>query len=116
MNALRITWFPRVLLALVVAMACVLLFSPGSAVPSGPPGADKVVHMLLFAVLAVSSRYARIGETITVAWIFVFAALSEVAQELWVPRRDGDVLDLLADMAGVWLGLTLWRRLRRHAS
>ena len=99
MSALWVTWFPRVLLALVVAMAGVLLFSPGSAVPSGPPGADKVVHVLLFAAVAVSSRYARIGENITVAWVFAFAACSEVVQQLWVRYRDGDILGSRAEAA-----------------
>ncbi|QCH23037.1 VanZ family protein [Mycobacteroides salmoniphilum] len=94
------------------AVACLLLFTPGGAVPSGPPGADKVAHVLIFAMLAVSSRFARIGEKITLAWVLAFAACSEVIQALWVPHRDGSLLDLLADAVGLLTGLWLWQKTR----
>lgn len=103
------SWFPRFTLVCAVALACLLLFTPGGTVPSGPPGADKVTHFLIFAMLAVSSRFARVGETATLAWVLPFAACSEVIQALWVPRRDGSVLDLLADALGLLMGLLLWR-------
>ncbi|MUM16328.1 VanZ family protein [Mycobacterium sp. CBMA271] len=107
------SWFPRITLLCAFVLACLLLFTPGSAVPSGPPGADKVVHVLIFAMLAVSSRHARIGEKPTLAWVLAFGACSEVIQALWVPRRDGSVWDLLADAVGLLTGLLLWRRVRR---
>ncbi|TDZ81336.1 VanZ family protein [Mycobacteroides salmoniphilum] len=94
------------------AVACLLLFTPGGTAPSGPPGADKVVHVLIFGMLAVSSRFARIGEKATLAWVLAFAACSEVIQALWVPRRDGSLLDLLADAVGLLTGLWLWKKIR----
>ncbi|MGH3722559.1 MAG: VanZ family protein [Mycobacterium sp.] len=110
------SWFPCfrwLTLLCAFALACVLLFSPGGTVPSGPPGADKVVHFLIFAMLAVSSCSARIGEASTLAWVLTFAACSEVIQALWVPHRDGSLLDLLADTVGLLTGLLLWRKVRR---
>ncbi|ALR11135.1 VanZ family protein [Mycobacteroides saopaulense] len=95
-----------------LAIACLLLFTPGGTVPSGPPGADKVVHILIFAMLAASSRFARIGEKPTLAWVLVFAACSEVIQALWVPHRDGSLLDLVADAVGLLTGMFLWRTIR----
>ncbi|TDZ42058.1 VanZ like family protein [Mycobacteroides franklinii] len=95
------------------AVACLLLFTPGGTVPSGPPGADKVAHVLIFAMLAACSRFAKIDEKRTLTWVLVFAASSEVIQALWIPRRDGSLLDLLADAIGLLTGLLLWRKIRR---
>lgn len=95
------------------AVACLLLFTPGGTVPSGPPGVDKVAHFLIFAMLATCSRFARIAELPTLAWVLTFAAASEVVQALWIPRRDGSVLDLLADMVGLLTALLLWRTIHR---
>ncbi|WP_078344292.1 VanZ family protein [Mycobacteroides chelonae] len=109
------SWFPCfrwLTLVCALAIACLLLFTPGSAVPSGPPGADKVVHFLIFGMLAASSRFARIGERFTLAWVLAFAACSEVIQALWVPRRDGSLLDVLADAVGMLMGLWLWQKIR----
>ena len=93
-----------------MAIACLLLFTPGSAVPSGPPGADKVVHFLIFGMLAVSSRYARIGERFTLAWVLAFAACSEVIQALWVRNAHGTLVvaeDSSCAPAAVGFGMTV---------
>ncbi|MBA0049239.1 VanZ family protein [Mycobacteroides sp. LB1] len=107
-----LSWFPQFTLLCAFAFACLLLFTPGGTVPSGPPGADKVVHFLIFGMLAVSSRFARIGEKPTLAWVLAFAACSEVIQALWIPHRDGSLLDLLADAVGLLTGLLLWQKVR----
>lgn len=89
---------------LAVLLSLVVLFLPASGVPSSPPGTDKLVHLLLFAVLAVTARIAG-GRTVPVlAGLVGYAALSEVAQALLPLGRSGDVLDGLVDVAGVLLG------------
>ncbi|KNB66783.1 hypothetical protein MAUC95_06075 [Mycobacteroides abscessus] len=93
-------------------VACLLLFTPGGTVPSGPPGADKVAHFLIFAMLGLCSRFAWISEKSTLAWVLMFAAASEVIQALWVPRRDGSLPDLLTDAIGLFTVLLLWRKIR----
>ena len=93
-------------------MVCVLivhlaaLYLPGTPQPGrfDIPGLDKVVHVALFAVPAFVLR------RVTSRWwpivaLVVHAPVSELAQWAWVPYRSGDPLDLVADLAGVALGV-----------
>ena len=74
------------------------------------PGADKVVHAGLFALLTATAAL-RFGATRRVlALVLCYAAFSEVVQGLWLAERSGDPWDLLADTAGAVLGLLLVRR------
>jgi VanZ family protein len=76
------------------------------------PGADKAVHVLVFALLAATARL-RFGTSAAVlAAVLAYAALSEVVQALLLARRSGDVLDLVADAAGAGAGWLLAGRLR----
>ena len=47
--------------AVAVLVSLAVLFAPADDVPASPPGVDKVVHLLLFAALAGSGRWARNG-------------------------------------------------------
>ena len=91
-----------------------MLFWPspaGSAVHL--PGADKVVHALLFLLLAGTARL-RFGAAATVlVAVLAYAVLSEIVQAELLTRRSGDLLDVVADGAGALLG---WRVARRWAS
>lgn len=74
---------------------------------------DKAQHSLGFAALAVLGRVAYPGRLWSVAFGLIFAgAFIEVMQEVsgW---RQGDVLDLLADAAGIGLGLIAYRIARQ---
>lgn len=95
-------------LAGVFAVSLLVLFTPGSAVPSGPPNSDKVVHALLFAALAAASRFAGMGWRATAAWVLAYAALSEVLQAVLPINRGGSAGDFTADAAGALLGLALF--------
>ena len=87
-----------------------MLFSPTA---SGEPqfaNSDKVVHYLLFALLAATVRW-RFGPAQRLLWlVFGYAALSEVIQALVLPGRSGDVVDVLADVAGASLGWLIAER------
>ena len=76
---------------LAVLLSLVVLFLPASGVPSSPPGTDKVVHLLLFAVLAVTARTAGWRAAPVLAGLLGYAALSEVLQALLPLGRSGDV-------------------------
>ncbi|XGU19845.1 hypothetical protein ACETU7_36025 [Rhodococcus sp. 3Y1] len=52
-------------LAIAVVIALIMLFSPGSTVPSSPENTDKITHTLMFAVLAITSLHARIPVWLT---------------------------------------------------
>lgn len=102
---------------LSAAVSIAVLFAP--EVP-GPdlvviPGLDKVVHVLLFALLTTTSRW-RLGRRVAVlAVLAAYAGGSEVVQALWLSSRGGDVLDLTADLVGVaaaWFACDAWARAR----
>lgn len=106
----------RWILCLAVVGHLVALYLPGSPEP-GPelfPHVDKVVHVLLFAVpahlvcLALPHRWWPVG------LIALHAPLSEAIQASLLPYRSGDAWDIVADLAGVVLGLTAaWPFIRR---
>ena len=100
----------------VFAISLIVLFSPGSTVPSGPPNSDKLVHALLFAALALAARFAGVGWRATAAWVLAYAALSEVLQALLPIQRSGSLWDVVADAAGMALGLTAYALLSRAPS
>ena len=86
-----------------LSLSVIVLFTPESGVPNSPPGVDKVVHCLLFALLAVTGL--RVASRWVLAALVGYAALSEVLQALITPlHRSGDVLDALTDVVGIGLG------------
>lgn len=103
----------RLPLAVLIPVSLVMLFSPGSAVPSGPPHSDKPVHAALFAALAAAAVYAGAGWRSAGAALLVYAAVSEVLQSALPIHRHGDPMDLIADAAGIAAGLILVSALRR---
>jgi hypothetical protein len=94
--------------AVVVLISLAVLFAPESDVPAAPPGVDKAVHLLLFAALAVSGRWAGIGWRVLSSLLVLYAAVSEVLQGVTPLGRSASVADWLADVVGVLLGLGLW--------
>jgi hypothetical protein len=96
----------------------VVLFTPAPDVPSGPRGLDKVIHLLLFAALTASGRYAGIGWRVLVPALVTYAAASEPLQSLPPIGRATSLADWLADVAGVLLAYagTLARTRLRSAS
>ncbi len=94
-----------------VLLSVIVLFTPESGVPSSPPGTDKVVHTVLFALLAATALWARAGLRTVVVGLVAYAALSEVLQQVITPlHRSGDVVDALVDVVGVALGVFLFTR------
>lgn len=106
----------RGVFAVVVLLSLAVLFAPASDVPTAPAGVDKLVHVALFAALALSGRWAGIGSRALGPLLLVYAAVSEVLQGLAVLDRSVSVADWVADAAGVLLGLVLWARLARRGA
>ena len=72
------------------------------------PGVDdKVAHALTFAVLALTGRAAGWRPLSLLTGLAAYAVATEVLQHVLPIGRHGDVLDVLADLAGVLLGLAL---------
>ncbi|TQM83653.1 VanZ like protein [Saccharothrix saharensis] len=104
---------PRILpFVVAVSLSVIVLFTPASGVPTAPPGTDKVVHFVLFALLMGTGRYARLPSGPLAVGLSGYAAVSEVLQWLITAlHRGGDVLDALVDVAGVAFGYLVTRRL-----
>lgn len=113
-------WLPP---ALWAAFLLVLTSLPGDAVPEVgdvPPGTDKLVHAVLYAVLgwlvarAISHPRHPAGSFILIMLgLAVFAALDEWHQA-FIPGREPNVMDWVADVSGAMIGAGLgaqrWRR------
>ena len=81
-----------------------MLFWPTGAGSQPFPGADKVVHLLLFALLAASARWRFGGGLPVLALVAVYAVVSEVVQAVALAERSGDPVDVVADLLGAGLG------------
>ncbi|MEU2350875.1 VanZ family protein [Modestobacter sp. NPDC049651] len=90
-----------------------VLFAPPSDVPPSPYGVDKLVHGLLFAALAVTGRWAGARPRVLAVVLVLYAAVSEVLQGTDLVDRDAAWGDLVADSAGVAVGLAVWAALAR---
>lgn len=100
---------------IAASLSVVVLFTPESGVPTSPPGTDKVIHTLLFALLAYTGLYAKVPHVLPL--LVVYAGVSEVLQELITPlHRSGDWIDALVDVLGIALGwaTATWLRSRRR--
>ncbi|MGY1621699.1 VanZ family protein [Geodermatophilus sp. SYSU D00965] len=101
--------------AITVLVSLAVLFAPGDDVPLAPPGVDKLVHLVLFAVLALTGRWAGVRAGALTALLLVYAAVSEVVQGLTPLDRSASVADWLADAVGVLAGVLLWARVQRRS-
>ncbi|MEU4803221.1 VanZ family protein [Actinosynnema sp. NPDC023587] len=90
---------------IALSLSVIILFTPQSGVPDSPAGTDKVVHVLLFALLAATGLWSRLPRVPLLAGLVAYAALSEVLQWLITPLgRGGDVVDGLVDVVGIGAG------------
>ena len=98
----------RGVFAVVVLVSFAVLFAPADDVPTAPPGVDKLVHLLLFAALAVSGRWAGVRSGVLAVGLLVYAAVSEVVQGVSALERSASLADWAADAVGVLAGLLGW--------
>ncbi len=122
---------PSVLWAAVIAF---LLFSSGDQVPRWSlfqriPQFDKIVHALLFGILAwlllygfeqqQKFRHQRLGSVLAALSLgLLYGGLTETLQYLLPSGRTADFMDFLADAAGIFAAFCLrllWKR-RLHGS
>ena len=108
--AIRRTRFGRLaLFGVLVAVSLVVLFTPASDTPQLMPGLDKVVHLGLFAALALSGRWAGFPSVPLAIGLVAYAGASEVLQGVLPVGRSGDPVDALVDVVGIVLGLVAGR-------
>ena len=102
-------------LAAALAVHVVVLYSPST--PGVPlfPHADKVIHATVFAVPVWAALRLGMRRWVVVAVAAAHAPVSELVQAVVLRDRTGDVLDVLADLAGVVIGVLLAGGRRRAA-
>jgi VanZ family protein len=105
-----------------LVIMCILFFLPGSAFPSenwlSEIYFDKVVHIGLFAILIFLWRSAFDSQLVKYNLILLLSALFyglavEFIQRYFVPNRDFDLYDVVADMIGAIMGLVTWLSYRK---
>jgi VanZ family protein len=99
----------RFLAVIASALIIIAVLLPGSSIPDvGVVGVDKFVHIAMFAGWAVAVRYDF--PTVKPWMVFVsgllFSVLTEILQ-LFIEGRSFDLYDMMADGAGLLLGLLL---------
>lgn len=81
-----------------------VLFAPTGGGPVLFAGSDKVVHVLLFALLAGTTRW-RFGPAVAgLAAGAAYAVGSEIVQAMLLSTRSGDPYDVVADLLGLAAG------------
>jgi hypothetical protein len=94
----------RTVFALLLVISLAMFLTPGEDVPQGGPD-DKVVHALIFVVLAIAGRLALVPWLALGIGLASYAAVTEVLQATLPIHRDGNVPDFLADSVGIAAGL-----------
>jgi hypothetical protein len=97
---------PRTVFALLLGISLAMLLTPGDDVPQGGPD-DKVVHALIFTVLAVAGGWAQVPWVALGVGLAAYAAVTEILQATLPINRDGNLPDFLADAVGIGVGLLL---------
>jgi hypothetical protein len=103
----------RVALVLLVALHLAILYAPDTGGAPTFPGVDKLVHLATFGSVTLAGLRAGLRPRWWVPVVGVHAVVSELVQHWLLPHRSGDPVDVLADLAGVGLGVLAARWLGR---
>ena len=95
----------RVFAGLLLVSLVMFLLPADDLSPNAPN--DKVTHLLTFAALAISGRWAGVSLLSLLVGLTAYAAVTELLQAVLPINRHGDLRDLVADVGGVLVGLAL---------
>jgi VanZ family protein len=95
--------------AVLVAAIVYASLAPDPPLPAAPAGFDKVEHFTAYCALAVwfTGLYPRTRYWQVVAGLLALGLGIEVAQGVMQLGRSAEVLDMVANAAGVGVGLLL---------
>lgn len=102
----------RIAAVTVTVTVLVLLFLPGHRLPAtGVAGLDKLAHLGSYLMIGLTWHRAGLPARWVLALGLALAAGTELAQGTLARGRQADVRDLIANAAGLVLGLGTSRRL-----
>ena len=111
----------RALFWLTLCVITILLLAPFKGQPSwSPTNSDKLVHMGVFALLAVlmAAGYPKLHKAFIALTLTSYGSIIELIEKP-LPYRSFEVADIIADTSGVAIGLvgiTLFYRFFRRQS
>lgn len=101
----------RFIAILYTAVILAVSVIPSDRTPGGIPHVDKILHLVMFAVLGFLLGAGHFDRRIVVLlWVVLSASCSELLQ-LAAPSRDPDFLDWIFDLIG---GVTAYYIVLRH--
>lgn len=78
------------------------------------PPWDKCLHLSTYGVIAALLRFSgAIGNGFLIWLLLVGVGMADELHQVYIPGREANVLDLLADAVGIAMGIVLMDRLRR---
>lgn len=92
-------------LAVTVLVQLAVLYAPRAPSAPGPVWLDKVVHVTVFAAVALAAAWAGLPRRPVLALLLGHAVVSELVQHYLLPGRSGDPWDAVADAGGVGLAV-----------
>ena len=103
----------RIALVLLAAVHLAILYAPDTGGAPTFPGVDKLVHLATFGSVTLAGLRAGLRPRWWVPVVGVHAVVSELVQHWLLPHRSGDPADVVADLAGVAVGVLAARLLGR---
>ena len=95
--------------SMALVLTTVLLLIPSYAVPKAFDFYDKAQHALVFMSLTVVGLMAFPSHLKAVCFgLFVYGGVLEVLQSSLTTTRHGDIVDWVADVIGIVLGLSVY--------
>jgi hypothetical protein len=96
---------------LAVGLNLLVLYAPRApSVASGGLPVDKLVHMVVFAMPTVALARAGVPLRWAASVMAAHGPISELVQHNLLNHRSGDPFDVLADLAGVGIGVAIMSR------
>ena len=103
----------RTLFCLALIISYISAIVPQDIAPTIGSLSDKSIHFIAFAVLTLLLRFAySITWFQTFLLLFVYAVFIEFSQ-FFTPNRSAEVLDVVADVIGIWIGLLVYPFIKR---
>ncbi|KYJ87467.1 VanZ family protein [Sulfurovum riftiae] len=103
-------WKPLFWIALIGSYIAAIL--PQDMAPTLGPLSDKWTHFLAFAVLTLLLRLSyRVSSFQTLFLLSFYGVFIELSQ-YFTPNRCAEMLDVVADMIGIGIGLLLYKFLQ----